>query len=209
MIKNKFITIAKEVIIVIVPPHQEETTLVAIIRLVVSLQRCRGVHLAPMRRYVEQYQHEECLAEQFSQFIFVRDFVGYGSNGWTSAGDRWARKNSRFCNEVSFLYDLTIDTCTHTCVPLTKRYRPATFADPTRAASYSPAKINSKPAVAHRSVTMSSNPPYVLHWSNLRAASPSNRSPTKEAMYSQRARNHRLGWKIMRRKLTRVRTTRP
>ena len=33
--------------------------------------------------------------------------------------------------------------------------------------------------------------------------------PTKEAMYSQRARNQRLGWKIMRRKLPMVRMTRP
>ena len=47
--------IAKEVVIVIVPPHQEETPFIAIIRLVMLLQGCCGVHLAPMRRYVEQY----------------------------------------------------------------------------------------------------------------------------------------------------------
>ena len=49
------------------------------------------------------------------------------------------------------------------CAPLTNLYRPATCVDPTNAASYSPAKMKSRPAVAHRSVTMSSKPPYVLH----------------------------------------------
>mmetsp|Transcript_16896 Transcript_16896/g.28151 ORF Transcript_16896/g.28151 Transcript_16896/m.28151 type:complete len:276 (-) Transcript_16896:156-983(-) len=56
--------ITKEVVVVIVPPHQEETTLVTAIRLVVLLQRCRRVHLAPVRRYVEQYQHQECQTVQ-------------------------------------------------------------------------------------------------------------------------------------------------
>jgi hypothetical protein len=37
--------------------------------------------------------------------------------------------------------------------------------------------------VEHRSVTMSSNPPYELHWFNDRAAMPSNKSPTKDETY--------------------------
>ena len=53
--------------------------------------------------------------------------------------------------------------------------------------------MKSNPRVLHRSVTMSSMPPKELHWLNLRAAIPSNKSAAKEYTYDASANYEWIG----------------